>query len=81
MWEQAYERRRDRLQNRTAKVLQLHPREADRFSIVRDGSRIQITIECNCDYSAMLVFDQAIDYLQDGELVLGVKTVPFKERR
>jgi hypothetical protein len=29
----------------------------------------------------MLVFDQAIDYLQDGELVLGVKTVPFKERR
>jgi hypothetical protein len=78
MWEQAYERRRDRLQNRTAKVLQLHPREADRFSIVRDGSRIQITIECNCDYSAMLVFDQAIDYLQDGELVLGVKTHPMR---
>jgi hypothetical protein len=70
-----------RLRQRSAKVLQLHPREADRFSVVRDGSRIQITIECNCDYSAMLVFDQAIDYLQDGELVLGVKTVPFKEQR
>jgi hypothetical protein len=48
-----------RLRQRTAKVLQLHPREVDRFSIVRDGSRIQITIECNCDYSAMLVYDQA----------------------
>jgi hypothetical protein len=43
-----------RLQSRSAKVLQLHPREADRFSITREGSRIQIIIECNCDYSAML---------------------------
>jgi hypothetical protein len=70
-----------RLQNRSAKVLQLHPREADRFSITRDGSRIQIIIECNCDYSAMLVYDQAIDYLKEGELVLGVSTVPFRGRR
>jgi hypothetical protein len=70
-----------RLRSRTAKVLQLHPREVDRFSIVRDGSSIQITIECNCEYAAMLVYDQAIDYLQEGELVVGVKTVPFKERR
>jgi hypothetical protein len=62
-------------------VLQLHPREVDRFSIVRDGSSIQITIECNCDYSAMLVYDQAIDYLQEGELVVGLRTVPFKERK
>jgi hypothetical protein len=68
-----------RLRQRSAKVLQLHPREVDRFSVVRDGSHIQVTIECNCDYSAMLVFDQAIDYLQDGELVLGVRTVPMKE--
>jgi hypothetical protein len=52
----------------------------DRFSVVRDGSHIQITIECNCEYAAMLVYDQAIDYLQEGELVLGVRTVPFKER-
>jgi hypothetical protein len=50
----------------------------DRFSIVRDGSRIQVTIECNCEYSAMLVYDQAIDYLQEGELVLGVKTHPMR---
>jgi hypothetical protein len=70
-----------RLQNRSAKVLQLHPREADRFSITRDGSRIQIIIECNCDYSAMLVYDQAIDYLKEGELVLGVSTVKLKDRR
>jgi hypothetical protein len=70
-----------RLRSRTAKVLQLHPREVDRFSIVRDGSSIQITIECNCEYAAMLVYDQAIDYLQEGELVVGLRTVPFKERR
>jgi hypothetical protein len=67
-----------RLRSRTAKVLQLHPREVDRFSIVRDGSRIQVTIECNCEYSAMLVYDQAIDYLQEGELVLGMKTHPMR---
>jgi hypothetical protein len=67
------------VRERSAKVLQLHPREVDRFSVVRDGSHIQVIIECNCDYSAMLVFDQAIDYLQDGELVLGVRTVPMKE--
>jgi hypothetical protein len=69
-----------RLQSRTAKVLQLHPREVDRFSITRDGSRIQIVMECNCDHAAMLVYDQAMDYLKEGELVLGVSTVPFKER-
>jgi hypothetical protein len=68
-----------RLRQRSAKVLQLHPREADRFSITRDGSRIQIVIECNCDYAAMLVYDQAIDYLKEGQLVLGLNTVPMKE--
>jgi hypothetical protein len=68
-----------RLRSRTAKVLQLHPREVDRFSIKRDGSNIQIVIECNCDYAAMLVFDQAMDYLKEGELVLGLSTVPFKQ--
>jgi hypothetical protein len=36
-------------------------------------------IECNCDYSAMLVYDQAIDYLKEGQLVLGLNTVPMKE--
>jgi hypothetical protein len=46
--------------------------------LVRDGSRIQVTIECNCEYSAMLVYDQAIDYLQEGELVLGMKTHPMR---
>jgi hypothetical protein len=70
-----------RLRQRSAKVLHLHPREVDRFSVVRDGSSIQITIECNCDYSAMLVYDQAIDYLQDGELVLGVKTHPMRRSK
>jgi hypothetical protein len=69
-----------RLRQRSAKVLQLHPREVDRFSIVRDGSRIQVTIECNCEYSAMLVFDQAMDYLKEGQLVLGVSTIPFKDK-
>jgi hypothetical protein len=44
-----------RLRNRTAKVLQLHPREVDRFSVVRDGSHIQITIECNCEAAAALI--------------------------
>jgi hypothetical protein len=70
-----------RLRQRTAKVLQLHPREVDRFSVIRDGSRIQITIECNCEYAAMLVFDQATDYLEEGELVLGVSTVPMREKK
>jgi hypothetical protein len=70
-----------RLRQRTAKVLQLHPREVDRFSIERDGSRIQITIECNCEYAAMLVYDQAIDYLEEGQLVLGVSTVPMREKK
>jgi hypothetical protein len=70
-----------RLRQRTAKVLQLHPREVDRFSVVRDGPHIQITIECNCEYAAMLVYDQAIDYLQDGELVLGVKTHPMRRSK
>jgi hypothetical protein len=70
-----------RLRQRSAKVLQLHPREVDRFSLVRDGSRIQITIECNCEYSAMLVYDQAIDYLEEGQLVLGVQTTKLKDRR
>jgi hypothetical protein len=70
-----------RLRQRTAKVLQLHPREVDRFSLVRDGSRIQITIECNCEYSAMLVYDQAIDYLEEGQLVLGVQTTKLKDRK
>jgi hypothetical protein len=70
-----------RLRQRTAKVLQLHPREVDRFSLVRDGSRIQITIECNCEYSAMLVYDQAIDYLEEGQLVLGVQTTKLRDRK
>jgi hypothetical protein len=69
-----------RLQNRSAKVLQLHPREADRFSITREASSIHIVIECNSEYAAMLVYDQAIDYLQEGELVLGVSTVPMRNR-
>jgi hypothetical protein len=68
-----------RFRERSAKVLQLHPREADRFSITRDGSDIHIVIECNSDYAAMLVFDQAADYLREGELVLGVSTVRLRE--
>jgi hypothetical protein len=67
-----------RLQNRSARVLQLHPREADRFSITREASNIHIVIECHCEYDAMLVYDQAIDYLQEGELVLGVSTVSMR---
>jgi hypothetical protein len=70
-----------RLRQRTAKVLQLHPREVDRFSITREGSHIKATIECNCDYAAMLVYDQAIDYLEEGQLVLGVQTAKLKDRK
>jgi hypothetical protein len=69
-----------RVRERSAKVLQLHPRETDRFAITRDGSNIHIVIECHCEYDAMLVYDQAIDYLHQGELVLGVNTVPMRNR-
>ena len=67
-----------RVRQRSAKVLQLHPRECDRFSFERDGPSIHIIIECHNEYDAMLVYDQAIDYLQEGELVLGVKTHPMR---
>jgi hypothetical protein len=67
-----------RVKERSAKVLQLHPRECDRFAITREADRIHIVIECNSEYAAMLVYDQAIDYLQEGELVLGVSTVKLR---
>jgi hypothetical protein len=65
----------------SAKVLQLHPREVDRFSITRDGDEVHIVIECNSEYAAMLVYDQAMDYLKEGELVLGVSTLPMRQKR
>jgi hypothetical protein len=70
-----------RLRQRTAKVLQLHPREVDRFALTREGSTIRIVIECHNEYDAMLVYDQATDYLEEGQLVLGVNTTKLKDRR
>lgn len=64
----------------TAKVLQLHPREIDRFAIERDGETIKVIIECHSEYDAMLVYDQAIEELCDGELVLGVRTGQLRGR-
>jgi hypothetical protein len=43
------------LRNRSAKVLQLHPREVNRFAIERDGPDIKIVIECHNEYASILV--------------------------
>jgi hypothetical protein len=62
------------------KVLQLHPRETNRFAIERDGDTIKVVIECHSEYDAMMVYDQAIDQLKEGDLVLGVRTELLRGR-
>lgn len=62
------------------KVLQLHPREVNRFAIEREADTIKIIIECHSQYDAMLVYDQAIGELKEGELVLGVRTGQLRGR-